>query len=143
MDLRRIFEKQQAARWKLAATGGRQRAQKLGRLRTAIVQRRDALAQAMHRDFRKNAAEVELTEIHPTLAELKHAIEHVSEWMRPERVGTPLTLAGARSEIRREPRGVTLIMAPWNYPFYLLFTPLIGAISAGNTAVLKPSEKTK
>jgi aldehyde dehydrogenase (NAD+) len=141
-ELRRVFERQQAKRWEIAATGARERVQKLARLRDAIVARREALSEAMHQDFRKSAAEVELTEIHPTLAEIRHTIDHLAEWMRPERVATPLTLAGARSEIRCEPRGVTLILAPWNYPFFLLFAPLVGAIAAGNTAMLKPSEKT-
>ena len=141
-ELRRIFERQQARRWDVAATGSRERIVKLRRLRDAIAARRTQLAEAMHRDFRKSAAEVELTEIHPTLAEIRHTIDHLADWMRPVHVATPLTLAGARSEIRCEPRGVTLILAPWNYPFFLLFGPLVGAIAAGNTAVLKPSEKT-
>jgi aldehyde dehydrogenase (NAD+) len=141
-ELRRIFDDQQAQRWQVAATTARERVQKLERLRDAIGKSRTQLAQAMHQDFRKSAAEVELTEIHPTLVEIRHGIEHLEEWMQPRPVATPLTLLGARSEIRFEARGVTLILAPWNYPFFLLFAPLVGAIAAGNTAILKPSEKT-
>jgi aldehyde dehydrogenase (NAD+) len=141
-EIRRLFDKQQANRWKVAGTGAGQRAEKLARLRSAIAQRRGALAAAMHADFRKSAAEVELTEIHPTLTEIRHAIDNVADWMRPRHTPTPLTLAGARSEIRSEPRGLALILSPWNYPFYLLFGPLVGAIAAGNCAILKPSEKT-
>jgi aldehyde dehydrogenase (NAD+) len=141
-DIRHLFDAQRTNRWRIAASGARERAEKLARLRSAIAGRRAALAAAMHADFRKSAAEVELTEIHPTLAEIRHAIDHLADWMRPQRTATPLTLAGSRSEIRSEPRGVTLILSPWNYPFYLLFGPLVGAIAAGNCAVLKPSEKT-
>ena len=142
-EVGRIFARQRENRWKVAQTSARERVAKLSRLRDEIVKRREALGKAMQQDFHKNPQEVELTEIHPTLAELKHSIEHLADWMRPERVDTPVTLMGARSEIRREARGVTAILAPWNYPFFLLFGPLIGAVSAGCCAVLKPSEKTR
>ena len=142
-EVQRVFALQQQHRWKLAQSSARERVARLERLREAIVARRDAIAEAMHKDFRKPAAEVELTELHPTLAELKHAVDHLEAWMKPEKVATPLTLLGSRSEIRSEARGVVLILAPWNYPFFLLVSPLIAAIAAGNAVMLKPSEKTK
>jgi len=62
--------------------------------------------------------------------------------MRPRRVGTPLALLGSRSEVRYEPKGVVLVLAPWNYPFFLALTPVVAALAAGNTVMLRPSEKT-
>jgi aldehyde dehydrogenase (NAD+) len=137
-----VFAAQRARRWDIAASDAEARIGRLLRLREAIVARRDRLAAAVHADFRKHAAEFELTELHPTLEEIDHAVAHLDEWMAPEVARTPLVLLGTRSEVRHEPRGVVLILAPWNYPFFLLLTPLIAAIAAGNVAILKPSHKT-
>jgi aldehyde dehydrogenase (NAD+) len=141
-EIRRVFEAQKAKRWKIAQTSAEERVEKLRRLKAAVLAHRDDLCTAVHADFRKNAAEFELTEIFPVLEELNHAIEHVADWMAPERAKTPLVLAGTKSAIHYEPRGQVLILSPWNYPFNLLFTPLVGAIAAGNCVVLKPSQKT-
>ena len=73
-------------------------------------------------------------------SEVRYALNHLEEWMEPEHVGTPLTFFPATSSIRHEPLGVALIIAPWNYPFQLVMAPLIGALSAGNCALVKPSE---
>lgn len=137
-----VFAAQRAHRWQLSTSSAEARIVRLLRLREAIVSRREQLAAAVHADFRKHAAEFELTELHPTLAELDHAVDHLEQWMAPELVPTPLVLLGTRSEVRREAKGVVLILAPWNYPFFLLMTPLIAAIAAGNAAILKPSNKT-
>lgn len=138
----RIFAAQQENRWRVAATGARERAAKLERLAGAIAAQRGAIAAAAYADFRKPAPEVELTEIHPVLAEIRVSVRHLEAWMRPRPVATPLLLAGTASEVRSEPRGVVLIMAPWNYAFSLVVAPLVAAVAAGNCAVLKPSEKT-
>ena len=140
-EARRIFALQQANRWRVAGSTAAERRAKLARLREAIVAHREATYEAMWADFRKHRVEVELTEIQPTLAELDDARAHVARWMRPRRAGTPWLLAGTRSEVRYEARGVTLVMAPWNYPFGLLLAPLVAAVAAGNTAILRPSEK--
>ncbi len=137
-----VFERQRARRRAMAKRSSTERIQTLRRLRTAIVERREALAGAIFQDFHKPPAEVELSEIHPTLEEIDHAIANLDDWMAPKPVsGTPL-LAGTRSELRYEPKGVSLILAPWNYPFNLAVGPLVGAIAAGNCVILKPSEKT-
>jgi len=144
-DLARIqaaFQAQRANRWVMSRTTTAERIARLKRLREAIIARRDELAEAIHQDFRKPALEVELTEIHPTLEELNHTVKHLSSWMKPTRVGTPLLLAGSSAHVRYEARGVVLVLAPWNYPFQLLMAPLIAAIAAGNTVICKPSEKT-
>jgi aldehyde dehydrogenase (NAD+) len=138
----RIFAAQQANRWRVAHTGAAERVAKLERVAAAIAARRDEIATAARADFRKAAAEVEISEIHPVLAEIRFAQRHLARWMRPRRVRTPLLLFGTRSEVRHEPRGLVLILAPWNYAFSLVVAPLVAAIAAGNCAVLKPSEKT-
>lgn len=140
-DAQRVFALQQAHRWLIAQSTARERVARLNRLRAAIVARRDAVCDAMWQDFRKPAAEVQLTEIQPTLIELGHVRAHLAVWMQPAPVDTPWVLMGTRSEIRYEPRGVVLIMAPWNYPFGLVLTPLIAAVAAGNCAIVRPSEK--
>ncbi|MGD0484218.1 MAG: aldehyde dehydrogenase family protein, partial [Gemmatimonadales bacterium] len=138
----RLFAAQQANRWRVARTGARERAAKLERLAAAIAAQRGAIAAAAAADFGKPAAEVEITEIHPVLAEIAVAVRHLEAWMRSRPVPTPLLLAGTTSEVRSEPRGVVLILAPWNYAFSLIVAPLVAAVAAGNCAILKPSEKT-
>ncbi len=140
-EARALFERQRAPRWAMAATTARQRQQRLRGLKQAILVRRADLAAALHADFRKHPAESELTEIHVTLAELDFAIDHLPRWMAPRRRPTPLLLASSRSEIRCEPRGVALVLSPWNYPVYLTLAPLVGAMAAGNCAIVRPSEK--
>ncbi|HEX6293497.1 MAG TPA: aldehyde dehydrogenase family protein [Herpetosiphonaceae bacterium] len=140
-ELRRIFAAQQAHRWTMAQTTAVERISRLKRLRASILAHREQLYAAMEADFGKHLAEVELTEIQPTLRELSHVIKHLPRWMRARRVSSVWFLAGTRSAIRYEPRGVVLILAPWNYPFSLLINPLIAAIAAGNCAIVRPSEK--
>jgi len=136
------FERLRARRWDVARTSAKERIEKLRKLKRTIIERREALYQAIHADFRKPAAEVETSEMLLVLMELDHAIKHLSRWMKPRKVGTPMLLAGTRSEVRYEPKGVVLIIAPWNYPFQLTLSPLVAAVAAGNCALLKPSEKT-
>ena len=140
-DAKRIFALQQAHRWEIARSIAAERAAKLARLRDAIVAHRDAVCDAMWADFHKHAVEVELTELAPTLVDLDHARSNVAAWMQPAHVGGHWLLAGTRSEVRFEPRGVVLVMAPWNYPFGLVLTPLIAAVAAGNCVIVRPSEK--
>ena len=97
---------------------------------------------ALYADFRKHPAEVDLTEVMPITSEIKHAIRHVSKWMRPHRVKTPLSLLGSSSHIHYEPKGVVLVIAPWNFPVNLTLGPVISAVTAGNCVMVKPSEHT-
>ena len=138
---RRLLALQRANHWRVAQRTAAERAAKLDHLREAIESRREELYDAMWRDFHKHHAEVELTEIAPTMLELTEARRNIARWMRPRRVKTPMILTGTRSELQYEPRGVVLIMAPWNYPFNLIMSPLVAAVAAGNCAVVRPSEK--
>ncbi len=141
-ELERLFAVQRAHRWTMARTTARERIGRLKRLKAAVLAREDELRAAVHRDFRKAGPETDISEILVFRLEVEHAIGHLRRWMRPRRVTTPWILTGTRSEIRYEPRGVVLILAPWNYPIGLVLNPLVAAIAAGNCAIVRPSEKT-
>ena len=137
----RLFDLQAARRWELARSTAPERRERLRRLKAALERHRLALAEGIRRDFGRSADESEFIEIHPSVQELNHSIAHVGEWMRSEPVGTPVMLADTASEIRWEPKGQVLLLAPWNYPVFLVLGPLAGAVAAGNTVIIKPSEK--
>ena len=99
-----------------------------------------ALSDALHADLRKSPYQAYATEIGLVLAELRHAMRQLGSWMAPRRCRTPLMAWPARGFAQPEPYGVACIIGPWNYPFQLLLSPLVGAMAAGNCAVLKPSE---
>ena len=141
-EVDRIFASQQARRAQVGATTANERIAKIRRLHDALLARRDEIRKALADDYRKPAAEVDLSEIFPVLGEARHAMRHLKSWMRPKRVAAPLTLIGSRSRITYEPKGVVLIISPWNFPINLTFGPLVSAIAAGNCAILKPSEMT-
>lgn len=100
------------------------------------------LEQALWEDLRKSATEARITELSIVLAEVDEAVKSLASWTKPRRHGLPLTLLPASAGIVPEPLGTVLILAPWNYPVQLLLSPLVGALAAGNTVVLKPSEST-
>ncbi len=137
-----IFNLQREHQASVRLTGAAQRVEKLRALLAAVQARADAVRRAAYQDYRKPAAEVDLTEIFAVTAEIRHAIGHLEKWMRPLKVANPLGVLGTRSEIRYEPKGVALIIGPWNYPFSLIVNPLVSAIAAGCCAILKPSELT-
>ncbi len=112
----------------------------LRKLHDALVAHESALLAALHADLRKSAHDAYFGEIGFTLTEIQHAIRKLPTWMKPRRRGIPLMAWPGRGFIRPEPYGVTLIIGPWNYPLQLLLLPLVGAMAAGNCAVLKPSE---
>lgn len=118
------------------------RMQMLETLRRVVRENEQVLAEAMAADFRKSAFEVYMTETGLVLDEIGFHLRHLRGWMRERRVRTPLAQFPSASFVSPEPYGVALILAPWNYPIQLCLEPLIGAISAGNCAVLKPSAYT-
>lgn len=115
------------------------RLQALKRLKQAILKHEDAVLNALKQDLHKAYYESYMTEIGMVLHELRYMLKHTPRWAKQRRVKTPLTLFPAKSYVLPEPYGVVLIMSPWNYPFQLSLLPLIGAIAAGNCAVIKPS----
>lgn len=112
----------------------------LERLRDLIEAREPQLLDALAADFGKPRFEAWTTEIGFTVADINHTLAHLSSWMQPEKVGTPLAFQPGSSYIVPEPVGVVAVIAPWNYPVQLLVLPIVAAIAAGNAVVAKPSE---
>lgn len=108
-------------------------------LRRAITEHQASFVQALQADLGKPEFEAYATEI-MVVREIDHALQHIQTWVKPRKVPAAATLLPASARIQPEPLGVVLIIAPWNYPLQLLVSPLIGAIAAGNCALLKPSE---
>lgn len=137
-----LYALQSANKQNIKNTSSKIRKEKLKKLEHAILAWREKIGDAIYADFKKPKPETELTELSPTLIEIRHAISEIAQWMRPKKVDTPLSYFGTSSKLIYEPKGVTLIISPWNYPFNLCIIPLVGAIAAGNTAIVKPSEFT-
>ena len=115
------------------------RKQMLRKLASAIHQYEKALADALWQDLHKSYEEAYLTELSIIYGEISNHLRHMRRWARPERKSSPIAIMPASSKIIKQPLGNTLIIAPWNYPVQLLLNPLVGAISSGCTAMLKPS----
>lgn len=142
-DIQRIFNLQKDNQYVVAATTAKDRIAKIKKIKKAIEKDyREAIREAELKDLGKPVAEVDLTEIFPVVSEAKHAISHLPYWVEKQPVETPLSLLGSKSWIHYEPKGVCLIVSPWNFPLNLTFGPLISAIAAGNTVIIKPSEHT-
>lgn len=118
------------------------RLEKLKKLQLWIRNHETEIEKALYADFKKPAFESQISEIIFVLSELKFFIKHLKCWMKDKSVGTPLSLLGHKSFIRYDNKGVVLIISPWNYPFMLTVSPLIAALAAGNTIIIKPSELT-
>lgn len=116
------------------------RMSQLAALQQLLEENTAILEAALAQDLGKNSFEAWVSEIGQVLAEIRWFRKHTPKWVKPERVRTPLALWPAKSMIEHEPRGTVLIIAPWNYPVMLGLSPLAGAVAAGNTVVLKPSE---
>lgn len=116
------------------------RKQQLQKLKKAMEKHEQEIYSALYTDLKKSPEESWVTENGFVYAELNHALKHLQRWMLPQKVSTNLLNLPSKSFIISEPLGVVLIAGPWNYPLQLLFTPLIGAIAAGNCTVLKSSE---
>lgn len=141
-DLERIFNLQLKNQFNLGNTNAKQRIAKLKKLHEAVLKYRAEIKEALYKDYRKHPSEVDLTEIYPVTTEIKDAKKNIKRWMYGGRVKTPLAMMGSSSRIKYEPKGVVLIISPWNFPVNLTFGPLVSAIAAGNAVMIKPSEMT-
>lgn len=119
------------------------RIEQLKKFKSAIIANQGLIEEALWRDLHKSKEEAYLTEISIVLQEINSHIKHLRSWAKPKRVSTPLQILPSRSRILYEPLGVALIIAPWNYPFQLTLNPLVGAISAGCCAMVKPAPSSK
>jgi len=138
--IRNVFEAQQQHKLLLRKGDAETRIQKLRILKRGITSFEEELYAALQEDLRKCRFETAVTEIYFTYAEIDFAIKQLESWMKPVTVSPNISNLFAGNKIYYDPKGVCLIIAPWNYPFQLLMSPLISAIAAGNTAILKPSE---
>lgn len=141
-EIQRIFEAQQTHQYIVAKTSASERKAKIKKLHHTIVKYRKEFQDAMYADFKKPPTETDVFDLYPAISEAKHTVSHLSSWMKQKKVGTPTALIGSSSYIKYEPKGVVLIISPWNVPINLTFGPLVGALAAGNCVILKPSELT-
>lgn len=116
------------------------RMEQLKRLKSGIKAYEDKILYALRKDLNKSSFDAYSTEIGMVYEEINHFLKHLKSWAKPIRVKTALTHIGSTGYVYNEPYGVVLIISPWNYPFQLAISPLIGAIAAGNCAIIKPSE---
>ncbi|MBW7890191.1 MAG: aldehyde dehydrogenase [Chitinophagaceae bacterium] len=116
------------------------RKHQLEKLRTALLQHEEEIYDALYADLKKSKEEAYVTELGLVLAEIRHVLKHLRQWMKPESVPGGWVNFPSNGKIYKDPLGVVLLIAPWNYPLQLSLMPLIGAIAAGNCVVVKPSE---
>lgn len=135
-----VFKNQQSFQYQLRQTNAASRIDKLRKLKAAIQENEAQVYSALYKDLRKNEFEAAVTELIFTYGEIDFAIKNLKEWMTPKRVAKSLSNPFAKNRIYYEPKGVCLIIAPWNYPFQLVMSPLVSAIAAGNCVIVKPSE---
>ena len=140
MDFTPLIARQRAFFLSGATRPAEFRRAQLRRLLDALVTHESELLAALHSDLRKSPVDGYASEIGFVTSEIRHALRHLGSWMKPERRRAPLLAWPASGSIHPQPYGVALIIGPWNYPLQLLLAPLVGAIAAGNCAVLKPSE---
>lgn len=140
-ELRALFELQQAHRSRMGRTTPAERRAILQGLRRALEAQRDPLIDALAADLGKSPTEAAVTELHQVMEGLNHAIKKLHRWMRPTLQPGPISMPGIWGEIVPQPKGTVLILGPWNYPVTNLLSPFVDALAAGNTVILKPSEK--
>lgn len=138
----RLFKMQMARHYEIARRPLKERKNDLRRLLKAVLDRKDAIAEAVARDLNKPALESDFSEVFPVVTEIRHNLRNLEKWASRRTVHTPLSLFGTKSWVQPEPKGVTLIISPWNFPFNLTLGPLSSALAAGNCVILKPSEST-
>ncbi len=141
-EIRCVFEKQRetALRWRTSTA--EERIARVERLRDALLANRPSLYEAAHADMHKPPAEVDFTEVMPTVAAAHEIRRKLRRWMKPKKVWPTRIMVGTQAWVRYEPRGRCLIISPWNYPVTLSFEPLADCLAAGNPAILKPTEMT-
>ena len=140
--MQQLFDQQQAFFRSNQTRSYAFRKTQLDKLRKLIRDHEQELLDALHQDLHKSRFEAYTTEIGFVLQSLKRTIRKLKKWMKPKKVKTPIYQLNTKSYIQYDPLGTVLIIGPYNYPFQLVIEPLIGAIAAGNTAILKPSEMT-
>ena len=141
-EIQSLFDQQSitAHQWKSSKQS--ERSQRLKKLRTWISSHQKEIQNVLWEDFKKPPLETDLSEIYPVTSEINHTLKNLGKWMRTKSIDTPLNMVGTKSYILPEPKGRSLIISPWNYPFNLSIGPLVSALAAGCPTIIKPSELT-
>ncbi|RLJ73517.1 aldehyde dehydrogenase family protein [Pedobacter alluvionis] len=139
-QIKSVFDLQQKHKFDLRKTDAKTRIGKLRLLKQALEKAEEEIFAALEKDLRKNRFESAITELYFTYVEIDFAIKKLKAWMSPKSVDRTMSNLFASNKIYYEPKGICLIIAPWNYPLQLMMSPLVSAIAAGNCAILKPSE---
>ncbi|GAA5235149.1 aldehyde dehydrogenase family protein [Verticiella sediminum] len=140
-DITRVFELQKRNAWKLKRSNSATRKAKLVRLRDRLMQVGGEVSEALYQDMARPRTAMPF-DVQNAIDTANEAIEHLEQWMAPTPVAAKSTDADVNAYVHYEARGVVLIVGPWNFPFHLCFEPLIYAVAAGNSAIVKPSELT-
>ena len=142
-DIKSVFNKQKEFFYLGKTNDINFRIDNLRKLKEVIKVNENKILEALNKDLGKSNFESYATEIGIVYDEINVHIKNIKKWARRERKKSSIIYYPSKSYVYKEPYGVTLIIGPFNYPFQLVIAPLIGAISAGNTAIIKPSENTK
>lgn len=134
------LQQKKAKLWR--SSTAEERIERLNQIKIWIKKNQDEIRNALNSDFNKPIPETDLSEIYPVTSEINHTIKNLKSWMKAKSVSTPMPMLGTKAKILFEPKGTSLIIAPWNYPFNLAVAPMISALAAGCTVILKPSEMT-
>ena len=140
-ELKRVFDQQKEYQWTVKLTSAAQRKQKLQKLKDVVLANAEAVKQALFTDLRKPAAESE-GEVAGVIGDIDDALANLDAWMKPVEIEPSPHLKGTRATMSYEPRGVCLLFAPWNFPFLLMFQPVVPIVAAGNCFMAKPNEMT-
>lgn len=135
-----ISQQKKAKEWR--SSNAEERIKRIIRLKNWIKKNQDEIRNSLWADFNKPIPETDLSEIYPVTSEINHTIKYLKSWMKAKSVSTPLPMFGTKGKVLIEPRGTSLIIAPWNYPFNLAVAPMVSALAAGCTVIIKPSEMT-
>ncbi|MHA6488429.1 aldehyde dehydrogenase family protein [Bacillus cabrialesii] len=140
-DIQRVFQLQKKQQKALRASTAEQRREKLQRFLDSVIAHEEEIIEAIRKDVRKPYHEVKKTEIEGTKKAIRDNMNNLEKWMAPKEVGSSLS-PEANGILMYEPKGVTLILGPWNYPFMLTMAPLAASLAAGNSAIVKLSDFT-
>ena len=141
-EIFRIYDAQKKNGQSVKNSSAKQRKEKLKKLIATVNEMRRQIEDAVYADLRKPKVETGYAELYNVVAECKHAIANLDDWMAPHEVDTPLLFVGSSSKIVSEPKGMALLLTPWNYPFQMPVQHLVAAVAAGCTVIIKPSEFT-
>ena len=139
LEIKKLIRQQRAFFYKGRTLPVKTRIHMLKRLRCCILKYQEEIRSTLKHDLGKSRFESYMCETGLVLDELRYMLGHIREFSKEKAVPTPLSQFASRSYVAPSPYGVVLIMSPWNYPFLLSLTPLVDAIAAGNTVIVKPS----